>query len=616
FKNGEGDQFPSEAEIDLYVAYFKQLKSLLEQEQATDFQQGLKDDRINADELVALLSIRQYTFDPDKHTSPLQMVAGTLVEIGIDYFNRVPGALNEQSATGRTLKHFLKALDSLSFNNQAAFRQQTRKIVPELFIAAAETLQELSNDLTHDPKVQRFVQAAGKGIAQDLYQRLDGMDQDRQDEAVQWGRFLLRTTIANAGEYVMQYPDEVFHSEGGSSALIQATGSVLLDAILQDPNQLNLKAGLNADTLDRLLQTTFQVMAEHPDLIHRKAVFQQIVTEVSSSLAAYSFRRPDLFPELTRLVLEATGKHLHLFWQKSDQAPPETVQDTQSLFLRALQLILAEISRPVDDEAWRPHLSKGQLLFITETLLDEVVTNPAWVEHKMGPRPLLALVVRTTLDALASLPRDQRLGPDVLSFLLEQNLRTIAANDLVLTPIRWSNDAEEKAVLQLALDLVFSYVFKQPHSQGDRAVLLADILDYVLDTIITKYPDRRGLMLVDLILFEQEGLDYRSGFDREFANELVNAALDVISAHPDLISRDAALAEIVAGVAGALEASDFKNPDLLPELLRLTLEHTAINAGLILKAESDEPEFLLVTFIRELLIALSQDTDADGGWQP
>ena len=44
FKNGEGDQFPSEEELDLYVAYFKQLSSLLKQEDATDSQQGLKDD--------------------------------------------------------------------------------------------------------------------------------------------------------------------------------------------------------------------------------------------------------------------------------------------------------------------------------------------------------------------------------------------------------------------------------------------------------------------------------------------------------------------------------------------------------------------------------------------
>lgn len=618
FKTGEGDDFPTDAELEKYVDDYRQLSSLLENEATVDFQQGLKDDRINADELVALLSIRQYTFDPEKHTSPLQMVAGTLVEIGIDYFNRVPGALNEQSATGRTLKHFLRAIDQLSFSNQEAFRQQTRKIVPQLFIAAAETLQELSSDLTHDPKVQRFVQAAGQGIAKDLFARLDQLsDPDNQEEAVQWGRFLLRSTIANAGHFVFETPQDVFRTEEGASALIQATGSVLLDAILQDPDKLNIKDGINSDTLDRMLQSTFRVMAEYPGLIHKKENFQQLVAGISQTLAGYTFHRPDLFPELVRLILEQTGQHLHLFWQKGAEADNDTVTSAQGLMLQAVQLILSELSQPVDEEAWRPRLSKAQLLFVTESLLDEVVTNPAWVEQKVDDKPLLAIIVRTTIDALAQLPRDQRLSVNTFSDILQLNLRTVAANELVLQKIKWTDDAAEETVLQRALDLVFSYVFTdQSRSAGDRYQLLSELLDYVLEVVISRHPNKQGLAMLNLILFENEHLNWESGFNREFADAILNAALDTLAAHPDLITKEAALAEIVSGVAFALDASSFRDPHLFAELVRLTLKNTALNAGLILRAETDEPEFLIATFIRELLIAISLDVDDDGVWQP
>lgn len=608
---------PSNKEVDRYVAAYLQLSALLEAENNAGFQDGLDDRRINADELVTLLSIRQYTHDDAKHTNPLQMVAGTIVEIGIDYFNRIPGALNEQSATGRALKHFLKAFDQLEFSDNSALRQQSRKIVPQLFIAAAETLSDLGQKATNDPKIQAFVQAAGKGIAEDLFARLsDIADSDNQEEAVNWGRFLLRSTVANAGSYVFASPRTFFDTNSGASALIQSTSTVLLDAILQDPDKLDIKGGLNADTLDRLLQTSFQVIAEHPQLIHNKNGFQEIVVGVSSALKDYDFRRPDLFPELVRLVLEQTGQNLLLFRQQSGDTGPGS-QDGKDLLLTALRLILEELSQPVPDGKWKPRLSKSQLLLITEQLLDQVVANPAWIEREVEGRPLLASVIRTTIDGLALIPADERLNADTFEWLLQLNLRTVAANELVLQKIKWSEDGEEEAVLQQALSLIFAFVFdKNTTTPGDRYELLAELIDYILDVIVSRHPDKKGILLVDFVLSANNGIDYSGGLNRDVANALLDVALDTLAAHPELIGRKEALGEIVAGVAGALNVSSFKEADILVELVRLSLENTALNAGLIVNAESDEPGYLLVIFIRELLLALSHKDNAEDQWQP
>ncbi len=617
FKNGVGDQVPTSEELDRYVDAYAQLSTLVEQEATADFQSGLDDRRINADELVALLSIRQYAHDKSKHTKPLQMVAGTLVEIGIDYFNRIPGALNEQSATGKALKHFLKAFDDLEFSSNAALQQQSRKIVPQLFIAAAETISDLGQEVTNDPKIQSFLQAAGKGIAEDLFHRLGQItDPDNQDEAVNWGRFLLRSTVANSGNYVFSAPREFFDTNSGASALIKATSSVLLDAILQDPDKLDIKGGLNADTLDRLLETSFSVIAEHPQLIHNRNGFKEIVVGVSSALKDYDFRRPDLFPELVRLVLEQTGNNLMLFRQDNgDQGPGS--QDGKDLLIRAVQLILAELSKPVADGQWRPRLSKSQLLFVTEQLLEEVVSNPGWIEREVDGRPLLAAVIRATIDGLAHIPADQRLSAETFEWLLQLNLRTVAANELVLEKIKWSNDQEEEVVLQQALSLVFAFVFhKDRTTAGDRYELLAELLDYVMDVIVSRHPNKRGLVLIDLILSPDNGIDYSGGFNREWANALLDAALDTLAAHPELISRKEALGEIIAGIASALNASSFKDSDILIELVRLSLENTALNAHLVVGAEADQSEYLLVIFIRELLLAISEKEDPDATWQP
>ena len=280
-------------------------------------------------------------------------------------------------------------------------------------------------------------------------------------------------------------------------------------------------------------------------------------------------------------------------------------------------MILQELSQPVDAGNWRPRLSKSQLLFITEEMLDKVVNNPDWVTREVGGKPLLAAVVRATVDGLAHIPREERLSADSFRQLLELNLRTVAANELVLQKIKWSEDGPEEAVLQQALSLVFAFVFdRQRTTAGERYTLLADLLDYVLDVIISRHPDHRGLLLVDLVLFSGPQLNYAGGFNRQLANSLLDAALDTLAAHPDLISKDKALGEIVAGVASALDASSFKESNIMVELVRLSLEKTALNAGLIVRTAAGDPNFLLVTFIRELLLAISHQEDANGAWQP
>jgi len=619
FKSAAGADFPTDEELEKYVESFVSLSALQAQEANPDFKDGLNDNRINSDELVALLSIRQYTYAGAKHTSPLQLVAGTIVEIGIDYFNKIPGALNQQSATGRTLQHFLRAFDDLPLSDNARLQAQSRKIVPQLFIAAAETLTDFSNHLINDPKIQSFVQAAGSGIAQDLNTRLlEIADDDHQDEAINWGRFLLRSTIANSGHYVFAAPGQFFKTNSGASALITATSTVLLDAILKDPDQLQIKAGLNAETLDRLLRSSFTVLAEHPQLIHHNNGFQEVVTGVSSALKDYNFRRPDLFPELVRLVLENTGKNLHLFWQNEadDDHSPHQAREAQGLLIQTVQLILQELSQPVDAGNWRPHLSKSQLLTVTEELLDKVVSSPDWVTREVGGKPLLAAVVRATVDGLANIPRDERLSAHSFLQLLELNLRTVATNELVLQKIKWSAGEPEKAVLQQALSLVFAFTFdRQRTTTGDRYTLLTDLLDYVLDVIISRHPDHRGLQLVDLILASGLQLDDAGGFNRRLANSLLDAALDALATHPTLISKDKALGEIVAGVASALNASSFKDSHILAELVRLSLEATARNAQLLVHTAPGKASFLVVLALQDLLTQLSTQK-TNGRWRP
>ena len=112
---------------------------------------------MNADDMVNLFRIRQW----EKGTQPntvLQLVAGTIVELGIDYFLQTPGALNSESARGRAIRHFLVAFDEIDFSQSKDIKLEiSNKLVPRLFAAAAESLAELSPEIVDDEKLQLFI---------------------------------------------------------------------------------------------------------------------------------------------------------------------------------------------------------------------------------------------------------------------------------------------------------------------------------------------------------------------------------------------------------------------------------------------------------------------------
>ena len=71
---------------------------------------------VNADEFISLLTIRQWSQSeaPGRLTA-LQQVAGTLVNIAVDYFAHTPGLISSNRPEGRALLVFLETIDDVDF---------------------------------------------------------------------------------------------------------------------------------------------------------------------------------------------------------------------------------------------------------------------------------------------------------------------------------------------------------------------------------------------------------------------------------------------------------------------------------------------------------------------
>src|SRR5882762_5849880 len=147
-----------EAEVCAYHIEFENL----DRAKRGEFAVGAGGSTLNADDLNALITIRQWKRGDNPNPSPLQRIAGTLVEIGVDYFTSVPGALNKDSRQGKAIGGFLDALHEIKFSEE-----QLGDLPGRLFVAALETVSANPDLLAGDAKMQELVKVTTKSPGAD-----------------------------------------------------------------------------------------------------------------------------------------------------------------------------------------------------------------------------------------------------------------------------------------------------------------------------------------------------------------------------------------------------------------------------------------------------------------
>ena len=565
----------------------------------------------SADDLNHLLLIRQWETGREPVTSPLQIVAGTLVEIGIDFFAQVPGAVHPNSVMGKFLKAFLSGIDEVDFAEGGDLKATlVHQIVPQMFVASAETIGNLSDEITDDPKLQKYIKAASFGLTEDMHRRIAAMSTDgEQQEIIRWGQLIFRSMVRNSSQYIFTNPNEAIGTGIKESELVKSIGEALMGIMLdEDPNSaIKFRDIFSIEALDKIVQSALVVVAEYPSLIANKNGLKEIIAGIANALAESGINRPALLPELVQLVMLQTAGNLEDLLNTSSGA-------TKHLLVTALQPILTILAPKNIHAHWQPHLSNADILAIINDVFDEIVQHPEWITTSLHNQSLLGEVLQATYAALANIPKGNRLNGDTLQILIQINLRTAAANKNVLSKIKWGNGNEETTILNHALSLIFAFSFEQT-SLLNKVAIMFELTDFVLDIIISKHPDANGLLLTQIILQEEFGVIQNNDFDKSTANLLVKTALKVIAENPDLAGNNEGLANIISGVARAFQTSGFHHPNLLTELLRLTLEHTSGNIHLLVPSAIGEPKHLLVVALEEILGVLSRPVPT-GKWKP
>lgn len=423
---------------------------------------------VNGEELEAIFTIRQWRSGADPTPSTLHRMAGTFLEIGIDYALNSPDLFDKNSKKGKAIHSFLSALDDIDLTEA-----ELSELPARLFVATMETATENPELLSGDLKVQEFIKVTTKEISTNVARRINDINIDGSLDAIakrkarlkvqDWGELLYRSTLTSGGRLILSDPAKFLSvKDAGNQALISSVGNSILDLILEDGG--GLEDVFSREGLEVVISAALKTIGEHPEILTKtknegvKTLISELAKELSQ---ADNLLNRDILPEIIRMTLEKSGENLELFWPKLQNDPKK------NLMVTAAKTTLLVLSRkPKNNESWKPQFTKTDLLMLTETVLDELVKNPGWLITKAGElNGTLKEVLTTTIDVLRK-HGTNRLSSSVGVEIIHEVLKAVAlrqeftnklpngqmvvsaAIEAVLSKI-FSNHLDEKASWQL-----------------------------------------------------------------------------------------------------------------------------------------------------------------------
>ena len=380
--------------------------------------------RITDDGVNALVSIRQWRRGSDPNPSTLQRLAGTFVEIGVDYFANVPAALNTDSKHGKALHAFFTGLDDISFSTETL-----GDLPGKLFVSTVEIISERPEVLTSDPKIQELITVITKSLVTDVDRRMQEIravarDSVLEERVHEWGELVFRSILASGGRLVVENPKKFLGiDDKGHGALITHVGDAVLGLVLDQPKG-ELDRVFGREALETVVKAALTAIGRHPTILidTNNVGLKMLLSEVAGQLGRYdTVLTPDILPEMIRLILDKTGENLPFLW------PDLATDPRKNLLLTGAATTLDILTmEPANEERWKPSFNPEDLIAVTEAVLEEFVENPGWLVDSSGT---VNQNLKIALDAAIGVLRrrgDVRLSTKTATDILRASLKTVA----------------------------------------------------------------------------------------------------------------------------------------------------------------------------------------------
>ena len=417
--------------------------------QSVDADAKLDPSSVKAEEFISLLTIRQWSESeaPGKITA-LQQIAGTLVNVAVDYFAHTPGLISSNRPEGRALMAFLETIDDVDF---AA--TPITDLAGTLLVGVLDGVNSVPEIVSGGAREQELVKNITHAMAVSANNHLAAASEDEKRDAASWLQLLAHSFVKSGAETILADPVRFLGVQQGAEVnVVQQIGGTLTDLVI-GKDDLQFRSLITGESLNKITKSVLTAVADNPDVLKIgndgfKSLIRELATDLSQREDLFS---DDLLPDVLRLVLEKSARNLDLIWPAGSQSPRDHL-----LVTATSELLKALSASAAANKAW-PKLSKAQVLSVAESVLDEVLDNPAWLLEKVNGESALGTGLKAVLTSLRN-QETNRLNTETLVVALRSGLLAAATRHSLLEKIDGLGADAGKVALEAAIEAIFDTV--------------------------------------------------------------------------------------------------------------------------------------------------------------
>jgi hypothetical protein len=185
--------------------------------------------QLSSEGLGALLEIRQWAKGQfGAPPTALQRVAGTIVNLAVDYFAQTPGAVSEKRPEGRALLAFLRAIDDADFATTAV-----EDVAGHLLIGVLDAVSGTPELARGGENEQLLIQSVTRTLAVSARDQLANAPTTERWNAATWLQIAARSLVKGGADVVLAEPKRFLHLRDDSQAnLVAHVGTAVAGLII------------------------------------------------------------------------------------------------------------------------------------------------------------------------------------------------------------------------------------------------------------------------------------------------------------------------------------------------------------------------------------------------
>ena len=415
----------------------------------------------------------------------VQRVAGAIIEVGIDYAKLNPGLFDTKTPNGKLLYSLITELDKIKFSENPI-----DELPALLFIATLETLTANTEAISSDPNIRVLISNSANKVASlvgaknaviNALEIKESEKRDKRKDMEAWGELVFRGLLDSVGHTMLESPGQFLGVQGeASQALVTQVGNDVFDLMIGN-DSIKLDPIFCKSGAERLMRTALDVVSKHPKLITSSdnSGINNILSAVTNEL-----RKPDqpllegyMIPEIGRIILEKTGENLTLLWPSAPNSPESNI------LLVASKATLKALSTPSTDLYWTPDFTHENMLFVLETVCNEIKCNPGWItgDDKYLNKALILVLEHTVLCLKKN---EITLSGDTAASIITEVVKSISLRKELFDQITYKTDT--LAVAAAAIDAIVYTIFSSQETSVKWILCRDETLTAIVKILMTE----------------------------------------------------------------------------------------------------------------------------------